>query len=252
MLCEINLPGYLLHLQEKKIQTLLLFGLFALQYFMEHIFPQHKSLNRVKNEGFNLLVGIFNTALFFLPSALLVQLLYVIELNQFGILQWIQMPLWVRISATIVVMDFFMYWWHRFNHGTQILWRFHKFHHQDKMMNSTTAMRFHTIELFFSLFFKATIFLLAGFSFLPILIYETVFFLAIVVHHSNIRITESVDMLYRKLFSSPMMHRIHHSNKSFETNSNYGSVFSFWDRIFGSYLKKASGPINFGVDEAKN
>ncbi len=252
MFCEINLSGYIVHLQEKKIQTLLLFGLFSLQYFMEHIFPQKQVLNKLKNEGFNLLVGIFNTVIFFIPSALLIELLYLIEINRIGFLQWIAMPLWIRILSTILLMDFFMYWWHRFNHSKQFLWRFHKFHHLDEMMNSTTVMRFHTLELFFSLFFKAGIFLLAGFSFVPVLMYETVFFLAIVIHHSNIRITEPFDMLYRKLFSSPLMHRIHHSNKSYETDSNYGSVFSFWDRFISTYLKKANGPISFGVDKTKN
>ena len=90
---------------------------------------------------------------------------------------------------------------------------------------------------------------LVGFSFLPVLIYEAIFFLAIVIHHSNISITEPMDMLYRKLFSSPLMHRIHHSNKQKETDSNYGSVFSFWDRIFKTYIKKPEEPVVFGVDE---
>jgi sterol desaturase/sphingolipid hydroxylase (fatty acid hydroxylase superfamily) len=91
-----------------------------------------------------------------------------------------------------------------------------------------------------------------GFSFLPVLIYEAIFFLAIVIHHSNINISEPIDMLYRKLFSSPLMHRIHHSNKQKETDSNYGSVFSFWDRIFNTYIKKPEAPIIFGVDEKQD
>ena len=142
-----------------------------------------------------------------------------------------------------------MYWWHRFNHTVGFLWRFHKFHHKDLLMNTTTAIRFHTVELFLSVVMKSIVFVLAGFNFLPVLIYELFFFTAIVIHHSNIRITDQLDMLYRKLFSSPLMHRIHHSNKQKETDTNYGSVFSFWDRIFKTYLKKTETPIVFGVDE---
>ena len=116
-------------------------------------------------------------------------------------------------------------------------------------MNTTTALRFHAIELLFSVVYKSALLLLMGLSFLPVLIYEALFFLAIVIHHSNISITEPMDMLYRKLFSSPLMHRIHHSNKQKETDSNYGSVFSFWDRIFNTYIKKAEAPVIFGIDE---
>ena len=142
-----------------------------------------------------------------------------------------------------------MYWWHRFNHTMGLLWKFHKFHHKDLNMNTTTAIRFHTVELFFSVVMKSIVFVLFGFSFLPVLIYECVFFVALITQHSNIRISEQIDMLYRKLFSSPLMHRIHHSNKRKETDTNYGSVFSFWDRIFKTYLKKTETPIVFGVDE---
>ena len=85
----------------------------------------------------------------------------------------------------------------------------------------------------------------------PVLIYEVVFFIAVIVHHSNIRITEKADILYRKLFSSPLMHRIHHSNKQKETDTNYGSVFSFWDRIFKTYLKEPEEPVVFGVEKRK-
>ena len=249
MLCEINLTDYLATLPSKKIQTIFLFAVFVLQYLMEHILPQKGKYNNPGNEGFNLLVGVFNAAILFIPSALLVILLGWISKNNIGLLQIIELPDWIRIAATIILMDFFMYWWHRLNHTQKFLWRFHRFHHRDTKMNTTTAIRFHSVELIFSVILKTIIFLIMGFSFFPILIYEGIFFTAIVIHHSNIRITEKVDLLYRKLFSSPLMHRIHHSNKQKETDSNYGSVFSFWDYIFKTYLSKAEGPVVFGIDE---
>ncbi len=146
-------------------------------------------------------------------------------------------------------MDLVMYWWHRCNHLIRFFWRFHKFHHLDTRMNTTTALRFHTVELLFSTLLKSWVFVVMGYSFIPVIIYETLFFTAIVIHHSNIKISVGFDAGYRKLFSSPLMHRIHHSNRMAETNSNYGSVFSFWDRLFGSYTKVAKEEIIFGVDE---
>ncbi len=249
MICEIDLSGYFTHMTEKRIQTIILFGVFVLQYFMEHIFPQKRKYNELKNEGFNVLIGVVNSLCLFFPSAWLIVLLSFIEKNEWGLLQQFKLPFWLQLVSTIFMMDLVMYWWHRFNHTYGFLWRFHKFHHKDLKMNTTTAVRFHTVELFFSVVMKSVVFVLAGFSFLPVLIYELAFFIAVVIHHSNIHITERFDMLYRKLFSSPLMHRIHHSNKQKETDTNFGSVFSFWDRIFRTYLKKEEEPIVFGVDE---
>jgi sterol desaturase/sphingolipid hydroxylase (fatty acid hydroxylase superfamily) len=84
---------------------------------------------------------------------------------------------------------------------------------------------------------------------LPLLIYEVIFFFVVVIHHSNISVSTEGDFLYRKLFSSPLMHRIHHSNIKEEMDTNYGSVFSFWDRVFGTYKPRTSKEIVFGVDE---
>ena len=249
MICEINLTEYFTHLPEKRVQSIILFAVFVLQYIMEHIFPQAKKYNNLKNEGFNLLIALVNGLVLFIPSIWMVEWLGIIDTHNWGLLQQFYMPLWIQIIATIILMDLAMYWWHRLNHIQSILWRFHRFHHRDEMMNTTTAVRFHSMELLFSVIFKSIVFLLMGFSFLPVLIYEAIFFMAVIVHHSNIHITDQIDMLYRKFFSSPLMHRIHHSNKQKETDTNYGSVFSFWDRLFKTYLKKVKDPIVFGVDE---
>ncbi len=251
MIFGIQLPGYLSHLPEKRWQVIILFVVFILQYFFEHVFPEQKKYNDGKNERRNVLIGIVNGLLLFIPSALLTELISLIEKNKIGLFQMLDFSLWINIIATLVVMDLFMYWWHRLNHTKLIFWRFHRFHHLDKKMNSTTALRFHIAELYLSIFFRSLFVLIAGFSFLPFLLYEILFFMVVLVHHSNIGITKKFDMAYRKIFSSPLMHRIHHSNIKEETDTNYGSIFSFWDRLFGTYKKEARGEIIFGVDERK-
>ncbi len=252
MIGQINLPGYLSHLTEKRWQLLIIFTVFILQYLFEHFFPENKKYNDGKNERRNILIGIINMLLMFIPSALLVELLTLIEKYKIGLFQQVSLPFWINIIGSLLVMDFFMYWWHRFNHTKKILWYFHRFHHKDEKMNTTTAIRFHIVELLFSAVFKGLFYLFAGFSFIPLLLYEIIFFIVVLVHHSNIRITTNFDMAYRVVFSSPMMHRIHHSNIQEETDSNYGSVLSCWDRLFGTYKKEARGNIIFGVDETKN
>ena len=249
MICEIHLTGYLAAMPEKKMQTLIIFGVFILQYLFEHIFPQQKKYNNARHEGFNLFIGILNALLLFIPSALLIELLSRIDKFNIGLLQQFVLPLWANIFITVVLMDFLIYWWHRFNHTKIFFWQFHKFHHHEEKMNSLTALRFHSVELIFSVIGKAVCYVLLGFFFIPILVYEGLFFIVVVFHHSNIKISTKLDMVYRQIFSSPKMHRIHHSNVQQETDSNYGSVFSWWDRIFGTYKKEAAGEIVFGIDK---
>ncbi|GAC1481070.1 MAG: hypothetical protein NVS1B13_02660 [Flavisolibacter sp.] len=141
-----------------------------------------------------------------------------------------------------------MYWWHRFNHANTFLWRFHRFHHQDEEMNSTTALRFHTVELLLSYIFRLLLFPLFGFSIAAIVYYSLLFFPIVILHHSNLSVSVKTDNKFRKIFVSPNMHRIHHSNKREETDSNYSSVFTWWDRLFKTNRESPKGEIHFGVE----
>jgi sterol desaturase/sphingolipid hydroxylase (fatty acid hydroxylase superfamily) len=233
----------------KYVQIILLASVFALQFLAEHRYPQKRELNSWKNERFNLAIGLLNVLIMFLPAGLLVQLIGMIEKNQLGLLHQFTFSFYIETGLTIIVMDFWMYVWHRLNHQTPFLWRFHKFHHKDTRMNSTTALRFHTAELFLAYPGKAIVCFIFGISYLPLIIYETLFFTAVVIHHSNTRITSRQDAIYRLLFASPLMHRIHHSIRFEETNSNFGAVFSFWDRLLGSSTESAKSKVVFGLPE---
>lgn len=233
----------------KNGQLITLAAVFLLQYFFGHIFPQNKRLNNWKNDRFNLSIGILNLVLSYFPSLALVYLLAYIDEKSLGLLKQFHLPYWLTIMLTVLILDVWMYAWHRLNHTIPFLWKFHRFHHKDEKMNSTTAIRFHIVELLFSLPGKAAIYLLAGLSFTPVLIYEIFFFVSIVVHHSNIYISEKVDGVYRALFASPLMHRIHHSKRKEERNTNYGALFSFWDKLFRTWKIKTKEPVVFGVEE---
>lgn len=234
---------------EKKMQFFILAAVFILQYFFEHVFPENKKYNSLKNEIINLCIGVLNALLMIIPAALLIQVFIYSDAHQIGLFHSFPLPFYAEVILTIFIMDLAMYGWHRANHVLPVLWRFHRFHHLDKKMNTSTAVRFHFMELFLSNIWKAVFFLLLGFSFLPVLIYEIIFFAVVIIHHSNIKITKNFDMYYRKIFSSPLMHRIHHSQIKEETDTNYGSVFSFWDKIFGTYKREVKGPIIFGVKD---
>ena len=235
----------------KYIQGIVLAAVFGLQFFLEHVFPQKKDLNNWKNERFNIAVGLLNIVLTLLPAFVMVKWLGIISDKQWGLLHLIHLSPLVEIIITIVLLDLWMYAWHQLNHIVPFLWQFHAFHHKDEKMNSTTALRFHIAELLFSYPGKALVCLLAGIHFTPLIIYECLFSASVIIHHSNIRITEKLDAVYRLLFVSPIMHRIHHSTKRQERDSNYGALFSCWDRIFNSWKTKAGAHLCFGIDEEK-
>ncbi len=233
----------------KHFQIIILAAVFLLQYFFEHIYPQNKTLNNWKNERYNILLGLLNVLLIFIPASGFVWLLQFIDQKNIGWLQLVILPYWFKILLTIIVLDLWMYAWHRLNHEMPFLWKFHHLHHTDEKMNSTTAIRFHILELLFSYPGKAIVCVIAGLQYTPVLLYEILFFTAVVIHHSNIYISPATDKIYRMLFSSPGMHRIHHSINISERNSNYGSVLSVWDKLFRTSVYKDFNFITFGVKE---
>ncbi|MGD8207090.1 MAG: sterol desaturase family protein, partial [Thiohalocapsa sp.] len=150
--------------------------------------------------------------------------------------------------VTFVLFDLWMYAWHRANHRIPFLWRFHRVHHTDPAMDSTTALRFHPGEIVFSTLLNCLVIAALGMSLAQLAVYKTVMVAVILFHHSNVRLAEPVDLALRGLIVPPSMHRVHHSHLREETDSNYGTVFSFWDRLFRSFRTRASyRDIRFGI-----
>lgn len=222
--------------------------LFAVLFAAEHVFPQHKIRFDKKHDFKNIMVGAFNLVIVFTGGFFLGKLLNLCQTAHVGLLNLFTIPVAINIILQITLIDLVMYWWHRVNHLLPFFWRFHRFHHTDPQMNSTTTLRFHPVEQLFSSVMKLLVFPIMGFSDLGVLVYGLLFFPVILVHHSNIRVSDKIDHIYRKVFISPWMHRIHHSRIKKETDSNYGSVFPVWDIIFRSYTKKPSRDIQFGTE----
>jgi sterol desaturase/sphingolipid hydroxylase (fatty acid hydroxylase superfamily) len=149
----------------------------------------------------------------------------------FGLVRLVPLPLWLQAALAFVLMDLSFYWWHRANHHIPLLWRFHNTHHFDPDLDVTTAFRFHFGELAFSAGFRILQVGLIGISAWTYVVYEFVFQAGTLFHHSNVRLPFRVERLLVLLFVTPRMHGIHHSQVPGETNSNYSTVFSFWDRL---------------------
>ncbi len=165
-----------------------------------------------------------------------------------GILNWIQMPPMLRIALGVLLLDLSFYYWHRINHKTPLLWRFHNVHHIDQDMDSTTSFRFHFGETAYSAVFRAAQILLIGPQAETLLIYGAAFSAATLFHHSNLRLPSFLDRALARVIVTPRMHGVHHSDYMEETDSNYSVIFSFWDAIHRTLrLDIPQEDVNIGV-----
>jgi len=161
------------------------------------------------------------------------------EANGFGLFNQLPWLPGIELIAFILLFDLTIYWQHRVFHRIPLLWRFHRVHHTDEDYDLTTGNRFHPVSILISVLLKVALVILLGASALAILIAEVLLNLTSMFNHSNIRLPQSLDKALRYWFVTPDMHRIHHSKDSVEHNQNFGFNFSFWDRLFGSYLESS-------------
>lgn len=172
---------------------------------------------------------------------------YAEQLN-IGLAHWASLGTVSRFVVALLALDFWTYWWHRANHSIPFLWRFHRMHHSDPAMDVSTATRFHAGELALSSTFRLAVILLAGAPLAAIVVYDFVLLLSTQFHHSNIALPNGMDRMVRLGLVSPNMHKIHHSDVRAEMDSNFTSILSVWDRLFGTYCEKDDYKrIRFGV-----
>lgn len=160
------------------------------------------------------------------------------------------LPGWAHIAGAVLLLDAWTYAWHRINHRVPFLWRFHRVHHADATMDVTTAHRFHVGELVLSSALRVPVLLAGGVYAWELVLYETLMFVVVQFHHANIGLPERWDRVLRAVVVTPHLHRVHHSRWQPETDSNYSSLLTVWDRLFGSFRTSADpSAIRLGLDE---
>jgi len=156
------------------------------------------------------------------------------EYRHVGLFRWIGLPVWARSIIGFVLMDYAYWWWHWANHMVPLFWRFHNVHHTDLDMDVSTASRFHFGEMLFSIGFLTIGVVLFSIGPVTLLIFFLVFEAATLFHHSNWRLPISVERIFNHVVVTPRMHGIHHSIVERETNSNWGTIFCWWDKLHGT------------------
>jgi sterol desaturase/sphingolipid hydroxylase (fatty acid hydroxylase superfamily) len=155
----------------------------------------------------------------------------------------------VRFLAGVLLLDYTLWWWHRLNHVAPPLWRFHVVHHLDRDLDASTALRFHFGEMALAALFRATQVRFLGVDEEALLWWQRVLLVSILFHHSNIELPERFERRLVRVFVTPRMHGIHHSEVMEQTNSNWSSLFSWWDMLHGTFIYDVpQASITIGVE----
>ncbi len=235
--------------------TIFSIGVLIFLFCLEGLFPFVKARKKRFSHAFtNIFVGSLNGIITgFILGGLTLATLEIAHLYGVGFLGNVGLASLSSLLVGFILLDFWMYVWHRANHILGFLWRFHRMHHTDTQMDVTSALRFHPGEIVISSILYLGVILLFGITFKHLIIYKLVFNINVFFHHSNIFLPKKYDSFIRSFFVTPNMHRVHHSDIPLETNSNYASVFSFWDRIFKSFKNHEDvfPPIVYGLKGMK-
>lgn len=217
-----------------KFRTAAIVGcLFIGFLFLERVLP----LRKRKAELFGrVLLNLAVSALAFLIAGLLVRPAALATLDwgsqkSFGLLHLLRLPPAASFVVAFLLMDLSFYWWHVANHRIPFLWRFHNVHHFDPDLDVSTGFRFHFGEVFMSAAFRFIQVAIIGVSLPVFMAYELTFQANTLFHHSNLRLPIRLERFLNKFLVTPRMHGIHHSQRQQETNSNYGVVFPWWDKL---------------------
>ena len=178
------------------------------------------------------------SAINFFLSPLIILPLTVYFANSFN--SW--RPEWMRhggfILLDLILIDFFLYWWHRANHRVPLLWRFHQVHHLDEFLDTTSALRFHFGEVLLSAMARVLFIAMLAIPISSIIIAETLLMICTIFHHSNLKLPAKIEGILRWVVVTPAIHWVHHHPKHRDTNSNYAAILNVWDKLFHTRNKK--------------
>ena len=231
-------------------RTLILVGGITLFWLLESAVPLvTASYTKWRHAGVNLFFTLTTVAVNFLLAFLLVKGSQWAVDTEFGLLQWLQLPPWGMALIGLPLLDLIgAYLAHWTEHRVPVLWRFHLIHHTDQHVDTTTANRHHPGESVVRFAFTTLAVILLGAPIWLVFLYQSVSVILSQFNHANLALPRWLDRALSTVIVTPAMHRVHHHYQLPYTDSNYGNIFSFWDRLFGTYRTLAPADIRYGVD----
>jgi sterol desaturase/sphingolipid hydroxylase (fatty acid hydroxylase superfamily) len=204
--------------------------IFAILFAMERLFPMAEKIGGLLRIAKNLALSGFN----FLASPLIVIPITTVAVAHQ--LDWRPAVWsgWTGLMVDLLLLDLWIYWWHRANHRLPFLWRFHEVHHLDETLDTTSALRFHFGEVILSSLVRAALIYVLAMPLTSVVVFETVVLVSALFHHSNLRMPVWFEKPLSAIIVTPGIHWVHHHAKRADTDSNYSTILSFWDLLFRS------------------
>jgi len=241
---------YLFHKLIALDQNILTVILITLFFTSEQLLQTpHKFSKRGGHFINNLPFIVIITALFYVLTIYIVASIQWLNDHHVGLFYFFYVPYAIKVVVGVGCFDLTSYWLHRISHKIPLLWRLHRVHHSDTSMDSSTYFRGHPVE---SINFAIGNVVAAAFFGLDINILTLYFVILIpvqILEHANIEFPQSIDRIFGKVFTTPNLHKIHHHQYQYYTDSNFADIFILWDRLFGTYKYVPVKEITYGLQE---
>jgi sterol desaturase/sphingolipid hydroxylase (fatty acid hydroxylase superfamily) len=236
------------------------FGVIILIAVLECVVPRRRPGDTLPLRWFgNVAITILNTivvrAVF--PIAAIAWAALCSE-RSWGLLNAVASPTAVEFVIAILALDLLLYGQHYLLHRVSLLWRLHRTHHSDPEYDLTTGLRFHPLEMLFSTALLLAALVIIGAAPAAVLVSQLMSTAINFIEHANVRVPAWFDRLVRLVFVTPDMHRVHHSSAPGESRANFSNTFSWWDRLFGTYVAQPAAGHDamefglFGFEERKH
>ncbi len=231
-------------------RSLILVGGIALFWIIESAVPLFTfRTSKWKHAGINIFFTLTTIVVNFVLAFILVWSSDWAVANHFGVLQWLDMPLWATAIIGLLLLDFGgAYLAHWTEHRVPVLWKFHLIHHTDQHLDTTSANRHHPGESVIRFVFTTAAVLLFGAPIWLVFLYQSMSVVLSQFNHANITVPKWIDKPLGLIFVTPDMHRVHHHYRLPYTDTNFGNIFSIWDRLLGTYSEVDNSQLIYGVD----
>ena len=232
-------------------RSIILVGGITFFWLLEGLLPLYKfSYKKWKHAIPNLFFTLTTVIINFALAFLLLKTSDWVKANSFGIINWLpEMSLWLYVLLGVLLLDFFgAYLAHFVEHKIKPLWMVHLVHHTDHKVDTTTANRHHPLESMIRFAFTLFGVFIVGTPIAIVMLYQSLSLISTQFTHANIKLPRIIDRTLSYIIVSPDMHKVHHHNLLPYTDSNYGNIFSIWDRLFNTYQYLDREKIVYGVD----